>query len=535
MALPSVVRRFFGSAVSNAAGYSMGGAIQPTLEPLTQDLANETWRLHPTRPVPPAAAAEATVRGLLDTDAAAHEAAASGYDGERFRVMRGLAGEPPGAQQLLELWNRGEITEADVTHGLQQGRMRPEWYSAFKALRTVLVPVSDLVRMAVREVFSPEQRAALDLDADYPAELTAKARLLGLAEADARDYWAAHWELPSATQGAEMLHRGLISQSQYDGLLRALDYAPTWRDKLRALADRIPPVTDMIRFAVREVYSPDVRSRFGLDEDYPAEFTSEAALNGMSDERARQYWAAHWELPSPEQGFRMYHRKIIDRDTLALLLRTRDYMPFWRGKLIELAYLVPGRVDLRRMFKFGVLTEAQVREGYERLGYSPEDAATLTRFAVAEKAGASAAKDLTAAQLATEYEGLHITRAEYLAALEKLGYTEAEASQLAELADTRRVVQARNQRIGRIHTQYVGHKIATEQARAALDAANVRPEAAELIMAEWDAEREVNVRRLTQAQVKKAFTKALRDRAWALDALTDLGMTDDEAALYLDQ
>jgi len=129
-----------------------------------------------------------------------------------------------------------------------------------------------------------------------------------------------------------MLFRGEISEGQYAGLLKALDYAPTWRGKLLAIARRIPPISDMIRFAVREVYSPDVRARFGQDDDYPEAFTAKAALHGLSEEDAKAYWAAHWELPSTEQGFRMFHRSLIDKPTLELLLRAKDIMPFWRDK-----------------------------------------------------------------------------------------------------------------------------------------------------------------------------------------------------------
>ena len=60
--------------------------------------------------------------------------------------------------------------------------------------------------------------------------------------------------LPSYEQGAEMLHRGELTDAQFSGSPKALDYAPTWRSKLETIARRIPPLSDMIRFAVRQVY-----------------------------------------------------------------------------------------------------------------------------------------------------------------------------------------------------------------------------------------------------------------------------------------
>jgi hypothetical protein len=379
--------------------------------------------------------------------------------------------------------------------------MRPEWYPAFKKLRNVLVPVSDLVRMAVREVFDPEQRAALDLDADYPAALTPEAAKLGLSETDARRYWAAHWNLPSYDQAAQMLFRGELSQAQFDGLLRALDYAPTWRNKLKTIARAIPTVSDFIRFAVREVYSPDVRARFGQDDDYPEEFTAKAALHGLSEEDARAYWAAHWELPSTEQGFRMLHRDIITKGDLELLLRAKDVMPFWRGKLEQIAYLVPGRVDLRRMYAAGVIDRKRVKRGYLDIGYREADAEALTDFAVALADQSGAAK-------ADTHEG-----------------------------------KAQLQLWNTLHSAYLAGDATDAVVNAKLPQAGVSADVAPRVLATWKHEREIQRQRLTATQVKKAYKKPVNNPATGLpwtrdDALAELlsrGWSAQDANTFLDE
>jgi hypothetical protein len=493
--------RFFGTTASTAAGYGIGSALGPALNPLTQRVANEQWTAHPFKPLTPEEAAEAVVRDLLTEKQGNIESHKSGLDDDAWRVLRGLAGEPPGAQQLLELWNREQVTEAEVDRGLRQSRMRPEWYPAFKKLRNVLVPVSDLVRMAVREVFDPEQRAALDLDADYPADLTPEARKLGLSETDARRYWAAHWNLPSYEQASQMLFRGELTQAQFDGLLRALDYAPTWRSKLKTIARAIPTTADFIRFAVREVYSPDVRARFGQDDDYPEEFTAKAALHGLAEEDARAYWAAHWELPSTEQGFRMLHRDIITKGDLELLLRAKDVMPFWRGKLEEIAYLVPGRVDLRRMYAAGVIDRKRVKRGYLDIGYKEADAEALTDFAVALADQSGAAK-------ADTHEG-----------------------------------KAQLQLWNTLHSAYLAGDATDAVVNAKLPQAGVSAAVVPKVLATWKHEREIQRQRLTATQVKKAYKKAVRNpttgAAWTRDdALAELlsrGWSAQDANTFLDE
>lgn len=499
--------RFFGNTAGTAAGFGIGAALGPTLNPITQEVANDMWERYPHVPLSPEALAEAVVRGLVTYNAAAAEAAKSGIDNDPtkngvdpFDVLYGLAGEPPGSQQLLELWNRGALNEGQVDHGLRQSRMRSEWFEAFKKLRTVLVPVSDLVRMAVREVFDPEQRAALDLDADYPSALTPEAAKLGLSETDARRYWAAHWNLPSYEQLANMRFRGLLTQQQFEDALRAADYAPTWRAKLGEIARAIPSITDFIRFAVREVFDPAQRAALKLDEDYPPEFTAKASLHGMIESDARDYWAAHWQLPSPTQGYQMLWRDEINEAQLDDLLKALDYSPTWRNKLRNIAYHVPGRIDLRRMYAEGLIDYAELVKGYQRLGYNAADSKMLADFAVklAEKSSTGTGKAF--------------------------------------------VAKAQTQLWNRTHTSYLAAEITEAEARQRLPQAGVPAGEVDDVLTVWNHERDVERKQLTPAQVKKAWQKAVKNPAtgqpWtrdeALAALIGRGYTVNDANTFLD-
>ena len=85
----------------------------------------------------------------------------------------------------------------------------------------------------------------------------------------------------------------------------------------------------------------------------------------------------------------MFHRGVIDRDTLITLLRTRDIMPFWRDKLLEISYELIPRVDLRRAWDAGVITDEDLLRRMKMLGYSEEDARiellTQKRIALADE------------------------------------------------------------------------------------------------------------------------------------------------------
>lgn len=143
-----------------------------------------------------------------------------------------------------------------------------------------------------------------------------------------------------------------------------------------------PGIQDLITFAVKEVYSPDVYEKFGQYQDVPSEFIAQAKLLGLDENFARQYWAAHWQLPGAVQGFDMFHRGIITHDDLVTLLKSLDVMPFWRDKLIQLSYNIVARVDTRRLYAYGIWDATKVYNNYLAEGYSPSDAKDLTNFTI---------------------------------------------------------------------------------------------------------------------------------------------------------
>lgn len=167
--------------------------------------------------------------------------------------------------------------------------------------------------------------------------------------------------------GDELLKVGV--HQNYHGLYKELAY-------------QIPPVADIITMAVREAFTPDIARRFGQYEDLPTEFVEWVGKKGLNKDWAERYWAAHWSLPSPQQGFEMLHRGVIGEGDLNMLLRALDIMPFWRDKLIQIAYRPLSRVDVRRMFALGVLDVSGVRKAYTDIGYNEYNADLMTQFTI---------------------------------------------------------------------------------------------------------------------------------------------------------
>ncbi len=223
---------------------------------------------------------------------------------------------------------------------------------------------------------------------------------------------------------ADLLHLGFAAES-HDDLIRATEYFPS------------PP--DLVRFAVREVYSPDVVARFGQDQDFPPDFARESAKAGLPEEQARNFWAAHWELPSAQMGYAMLHRGIIDEETLKMLLRALDVMPFWRDKIVQLSYNPLTRVDVRRMYGEGVLTAEQLPRKYQDIGYNEENAGLLADFTI--KYENREAKGLTRAQVVNAYVDDLISREDLDGYLVGFGYSDSVRTFWLDQADYQKAEQ----------------------------------------------------------------------------------------------
>ncbi|GAI75320.1 unnamed protein product, partial [marine sediment metagenome] len=95
--------------------------------------------------------------------------------------------------------------------------------------------------------------------------------------------------------------------SGLDQRLRRIGIHPAYFPLYKELAHPIPPVADIITMAVREAFTPAIAAKFGQYEDLPPAYVDWVQRKGLSKDWAERYWAAHWALPSPMQGFEMLH------------------------------------------------------------------------------------------------------------------------------------------------------------------------------------------------------------------------------------
>lgn len=137
----------------------------------------------------------------------------------------------------------------------------------------------------------------------------------------------------------------------------------------------LPGYADMISVYMREGYMAEKWV------EIPQEFVNFIRELGFSEFWAYRLWGKHWVLPGVSHLYEMFHKKIIDYNTMAGMLKYHDFEPVWRARLIENAYQMIPRVDLRRGYVWGLISEAELQERYEKLGYGPGDAAIMKNIA----------------------------------------------------------------------------------------------------------------------------------------------------------
>lgn len=297
--------------------------------------------------------------------------------------------------------------------------------------------------------------------------------------------------------------RELITEDQLDSILKSHHLSDADAKVIKGLYQIIPPVTDIITMAVREVFTPEVVQRFGQMEDLPGEFVAWAKQKGLSEYWASAYWAAHWMLPSIGQGFEMLHRRVIDDSDLDLLLRALDVMPFWRGKLKDISYRPLTRVDVRRMHRIGVLEEEGVFNAYLDVGYSEENARKMTEFTVAFNMEKE--RELTKTDILALYKKFAIDRDAAKEMLVDIAFPEDTAELLMVRADLEIYASYKKEQIGYIKAAYIAGKITMGDAENRLGELNLPATETNNLMESWELARKSKVKELSLDNLKAFF------------------------------
>ena len=348
-----------------------------------------------------------------------------------------------GTEEVKNLYLRGEIDKAERDKRLEAIGIKGEDIPLLEKLYYFIPSPGDLVTMAVKEAWDDSFASKWGTDLDFPAPFLEWAKKQGMSAYWAKKFWRAHWVLPGATQGFEMLHRGLITKDELKGLLKALDVMPLWREKLIGIS--YYPYT---RVDVRRMYGAGVIKqedvlRAYLDLGYDEEHARNLTRWTIGDVVAAERDLTKGEILS------LYERAIIKREDAKVMITDLGYS----DDETEI-YLTKTEYDLAKKLKdktlsfigknyvSGLLDYTSASQRLARLNLGGDEIRALFEDWDIEKEGKLA--DLTLPQLQSLLIQGIITESRFIVELKKMNYTNEQIDWLVKLTKKKVVVEEKS-------------------------------------------------------------------------------------------
>jgi hypothetical protein len=492
--------KFFGSTVGEGAAFAIGRATAPTLSPVLQDVANTAWTLHPHRPVAVGVLASGVSQGQIPYAWAVYEAARTGFNKERFDHMVEAATVGPGVGEAFRLWRRGQIDEAGFRRALTRAAIEPAWIDALANTKREMLDPAQLAAAIHRGLIpdpgllkgeQPSGPRTVESYPVYPIPPLDEAAAAGYTKDDLGVLVGLQGLPMGPHEAAQALFRGIITHGDYIAAFNESNSRNEWAQAVLDQSRQIPTARDFFENALRGYHD----FSWALDQ---------AKRHGMSEEDATVIYQ--------NQGRPMNIRQITQalsrggvfkpepgelKDPYMASIVEGNVKPAYYDLALSLKYTLPSPFVMRQLTASGVWTERKAAQRLKDSGWLPDDADEAAK-AWAEPAAAK--------------------------------------------ADTH-VGKAQNQLWTAVHSAYMAGDATEAVVTAKLPQAGVAAASVPKVLAIWKHEREVVRQRLTATQVKKAYTKAVRNTAtgaaWTRDdALAELltrGWSAQDANAFLDE
>lgn len=390
-------------------------------------------------------------------------------------------------------------------------------YSAWPNLR---LGIGEAVAARYREIISDER---------YTNDLQAQ----GISEERSDWIYQAGESLLNGMELIALKRRTDMRPGEFYVRAKNIRWSNKGIDDLAKVTEYIPGPADIISFAVREVYSPEIAEAFGQYEGADgviAKARADIEAIGMVPDTFRKFWAAHWMLPSVGQGFEMMHRNVIpvtatEGEPLSLerLMVALDIMPAWRDKLTAISYNPYTRVDVRRMHKLGIIDDEDLPRAYLDLGFDKNKAQGMTDFTIAYNAEPPESdqteddkfvireRDLTKTDILNGYRDGLLDDGEVKTALTLLGYSPAEQEYYIDRIAYNKERDETDLYLKYYHDAYIRGVMDFNQITDKLGELNLPAKRIEYLFGVWDLEKMARTNRPTKSELMTFRRKDIID------------------------
>lgn len=400
---------------------------------------------------------------------------------------------------------------------------------------------------------------------------------------------------PEPGELAEIRNREYITEDKYDEQLRMLGFlSDSERAGIRALKYNVPGPSDLVRFAVRHVFEPDLLEKFGFNDerdrgafrldayhhtaglDYPIfsgplKAVVESVTGIASDALAADYtarglpeptwahahWWAHWIIPpqswAADARFRLDPTRDVSLEPDWMkgikfteqdyndLLRMNDYPPYFRDKMFALSYRPPQMRFIRVMLAQDQFTEDQVIDSLKRLGMMPEVARLFARAIVLDVADKNNPvrglehnrENRVFRSIIKAYKIGTLTYEQAFALCREIGLKSDTTEIYLKATDSDLRADAVSRAIRVIKRDYFEGAIDQLTAGQLLARITLAPARIEQLTTEWQLERGLTVKMASTEKLISWYSQGIIDQASLQLRLTNLGWYSPDLLAYL--
>lgn len=384
------------------------------------------------------------------------------------------------------------------------------------------------------------------------------------------EYSQKEWELvwgqyrPNIGEVLQLQNRQLITPQ----LAQEFIYLETQGDRplaraFQELRFEIPGPSDLVRFAVREAFTPEIVDAYSYNKEFPSYLlpfmeqqgygkqlgfpTGANATNfeGTPDNRPATwsdlYWWSHWNLPSVSQGYEMLRRLYVfstygqspdsarsgeeftARD-MEQLLKVSDYPEYWRKKLIAIQYLPYQKRDIQRLYQNGIFTLEDVYHAFRANGYDDNRANVLTELMRVLPKPKERSKKLQAKTTLCKYytHGL-IDVAQAIDWADKLGLDKESIEFTLSLCDVEQKLEDQKEIVRSLRRGYFNGTFTTEEIRTGFHQANMDTKFIERTISKWKLQLGYRFKYVSGAKVIAWFKQGLINESEVTTRMLNLG------------
>lgn len=327
--------------------------------------------------------------------------------------------------------------------------------------------------------------------------------------------------------------RGFMSDENVHMKLRQRGISDDDIAMLDKLSYYIPPIPDLVHMADRFAADDALAAKYRRDEELSDEIKQDALSQGLSDRFFKLYWRAHWQDPSIQQVFDMYHRLrsgrkdvVFDDAELQSYLQVIPLSPYWWDKLKAVAYQPITLRYIRRLYTDGVIDKDEVYQRYLDIGMDKADARLMadadTASAKTTQKGASQAAVLSAYK-----DGLY-SKDQTSQALLALNYTQDDVDFYISLADYEIKNQQDKIEIDIAREKYI--RGVTDEVGLAKDlgALNLPSDRMTALEELWNVQRNNKIAVVSRAELDDLIIRGIITIDQYTSELTKIGYSDQE-------